>query len=73
MIEIPLTSGEIFSDQEINDCIVWEKLLELTIELACQGLIVGDNQSWLINTLDDLTHGIGLTCPCRTLDRKSVV
>ena len=35
-----------------------EKLLELTIKLTCQSFIVGDNQGWFIDALDDLTQCI---------------
>ena len=58
---------EIIVGNEVFYSIVWEELLELSVKLTCQSFIVGNNQGWFIHALDDLTHGIGLTCPSRTL------
>ena len=41
--------------------IVREKLLKLTVKLTGQGLVVGDDQGWLVDFGNDLAHGIGLT------------
>ena len=41
-------------------CVIREKLLELTIELCCQSLIVRYYQSRLIQPLNDISHGKGL-------------
>ncbi len=50
---------------EVFDRIFWKEFLELTIKLTSQGLVVGDDQGWLIDTGDNLAHGIGLTSTSR--------
>ena len=50
---------------EVFHCVIGEELLELTIKLAGQRFIMGDNQSRLVDLSDNLTHGIGLTSTSR--------
>ena len=50
---------------EVFHRVIGEKLLELTIKLAGQRFIMGDNQSRLVDLSDNLTHGIGLTSTSR--------
>ena len=50
---------------EVFHRVIGEKLLELTIKLAGQRFIMGDNQCRLVDLSDNLTHGIGLTSTSR--------
>ncbi len=46
---------------KIFHCILREKLLELTVKLSRQCLIVRNDQRWLIKLCDDVRHCKGLT------------
>ena len=51
---------------EVFHCVIGEEFLELTIKLAGQRFIMGNNQSRLVDPSDNLTHGIGLTSTRRS-------
>ena len=46
---------------KILDCILREELLKLAVKLGCQSFIVCDNQGRLIQSLNDISHGKGLS------------
>ena len=52
----PPFSGSGTLGDEIFHCIVRKELFELSIKLRCQSLVVGDNQCWFIQLLDDVCH-----------------
>ena len=40
-----------------KECPIWEKFLEFSMELGCQGLIMGNDQGGLLHLLDHIGHG----------------
>ena len=42
-------------------CILWEKFLHFPVKLRRQRLIVGNDERWLVQCLNDIRHGKGLT------------
>lgn len=45
---------------EVLDPVLREELLELIVELGCQCLVVGYDQRWFLDGVDDLGYGVGL-------------
>ena len=41
--------------------ILWEKFLHFPVKLRRQRLIVGNDERWLVQCLNDIRHGKGLT------------
>ena len=62
----PPFSGSGTLGDEILHCIVREELLEFAVELSRQSLVVGDDQCWLVQLLDDVCHREGFTRACNT-------
>ena len=53
----PPFSGSGTLGDKVLYSIVWEKFLELPVELRRQSLVVSDDQRRLIQSLDDIRHG----------------
>ena len=49
---------------KIFHCVLREKFLHLAVELACQCLVVGNDQRGLVQCLDDIGHGKGFARTC---------
>lgn len=49
---------------EIFNCIVWEKLFELPVELGGQGLIGGENKGGPLTSCHDACYGKRLSRAC---------
>ena len=44
---------------EIFDCVAWEKLFHLTVELCRQYFVWGQDNGWALNFLDYMRHRKG--------------